>query len=158
PGFDPAGAIDGKRFIVDKGSAWQGKANERGWWWQARFSEPRAIGALLQIQGGHPLGFRNAPKSYVWQISDDGKKRTDLDETKTKAESRLYRIHRLSQAITTCYLRLRIDAVEGTFPTLREVEIFDKTDAKIPFDDWIISVCTYEKRTIDEQPDAFTQL
>jgi len=158
PGFDPAGAIDGKRFDLNEGSAWQGKANERGWWWQAHFSEPRAIGALLQIHGDHPLVFRNAPKSYVWQISDDGKKWTDLDETKTKAESRLYRIHRLLQAITTRYLRLRIDAAEGTFPTLREVEIYDKTDAKIPFDDWIITVCTYEKRTINEEPDGFTQL
>jgi len=158
PDFDPAGAIDGKRFAMDKGSAWKGKPNERGWWWQVRFSNPRTIGALLQIQGDHLLVFRDAPRSYVWQASDDGKNWADLPETKITAENRMYRIHRLSKAIVARYLRLQIDAAEGTLPTLREVEVYDKTDAKIPFDDWIITVCTYEKRTIDERPDAFTRL
>jgi hypothetical protein len=158
PGFDPGGAIDGKRFAVDKGCAWKGKPDEREWWWQVKCTAPRQIGALLQIQGDHPLIFRNAPKSYLWQVSDDGAKWTDLDETKITAESRMYRIHRLSKVITARFLRLRIDAAEGKFPTLREVEIYDRTETKIPFDDWIITVCTFEKRTIDEKPDAFTQL
>jgi hypothetical protein len=158
PGFEPAGAIDGKRFAADKGTAWQGKPGERGWWWQVRFAKPRDIGAILQIQGDHPLVFRNAPKSYIWQISDDGKQWTDLTETKTKAETRLFRIHRLSTARTARYLRLRIDAAEGKFPTLREVEVYDKTDAKIPFDDWIITVYTDEERKIDHEPDGFTRL
>jgi hypothetical protein len=157
-GFDPAGAIDGKRFSTDKGSAWRGRPDERGWWWQVRFSEPRAIGALLQIQGDHPLVYRNAPKSYVWQISNDGEKWTELTETKTKAESRMYRIHRLSKTIATRYLRLRIDAADGAFPTLREVEFYDKTDARIPFDDWIITVYTDEVRKIAQEPDDFTRL
>jgi hypothetical protein len=122
------------------------------------FTEPRAIGALLQIQGDHPLVHRNAPKSYVWQISDDGDKWTDLSETKINAESRMFRIHRLTKAQTARYLRLRIDAAEGKFPTLREVEIYEKTDAKIPFDDWIITVYTDEERKIANEPDDFTRL
>jgi hypothetical protein len=158
PGFDPAGALDGKRFAVDKGTAWQGKPDARSWWWQVRFPEPRPIGALLQINGDHPLVFRNAPKSYVWQISDGGTAWQDLSETATKAESRMFRIHRLTQLRTARYLRMRIDAAEGACPTLREVEIYDKTDARIPFDDWIITVYTDEERKIDLQPDSFTRL
>jgi hypothetical protein len=158
PGYDPAGAIDGKRFATDKGTAWQGRAGERTWWWQVRFDQPRRVGALLQINGDHPLVFRNAPKSYVWQVSDDGTAWQDLSETAIKAETRAFRIHRLAEARTARFLRLRIDAAEGTAPTLREVEIYDKTDAKIPFDDWIITVYTDEERKIDREPDGFTRL
>src|SRR5262245_27230573 len=92
PGFEPAGAIDGKRFATDRGTAWQGQPGQRSWWWQVRFSTPRKVGAILQINGDHPLVFRNAPKSYVWQISGDGEQWTDLAETRIKAESRLFRI------------------------------------------------------------------
>jgi hypothetical protein len=157
-GFEPSGALNGKRFACDKGTAWQGKPGEGGWWWQVRFSQPRAIGALLQINGDHQLVFRNAPKAYVWQVSDDGATWEDLAETNIKAESRMFRIHRLTKARTARYLRLRIDAAEGKFPTLREVEMYDKTDAKIPFDDWIITVYTDEERKISEEPDGFTHL
>jgi hypothetical protein len=157
-GYDPAGALDGKRFATDKGAAWQGKPGERAWWWQVRFAEPRPIGALLQINGDHPLVFRNAPKSFVWQISDDGTTWQELKETATKAEARMFRIHRLAKARTARFLRLRIDAAEGAYPTLREVEIYDKPDAKIPFDDWIITVYTDEERKIDLEPDGFTAL
>jgi hypothetical protein len=157
-GYEPGGAIDGKRFATDKGTAWQGQPDERGWWWQVRFSEPRRIGALLQITGDHPLVFRNAPKSYIWQISDDGEKWADLAETKIQAESRMFRIHRLSKARTARYLRLRIDKAEGEFPTLREVEVFDRTDATIPFEDWIVTVYTDEERKIAHEPDSFTHL
>src|SRR5262249_30724489 len=140
------------------GTAWQGRAGERAWWWQVRFDEPRCIGAMLQINGDHPLVFRNAPKSYVWQISDDGTAWHDLDETATRNESRMFRIHRLAKVRTARYLRLRIDAAEGPCPTLREVEFYDKTDARIPFDDWIITVYTDEERKIDREPDSFTRL
>jgi hypothetical protein len=157
-GYEPAGAIDGKRFACDAGSAWRGQPGERRWWWQVRFPEPRTIGALLQINGDHPLVFRNAPKSYVWQTSDDGEEWTDLAETKILAESRMFRIQRLSKTRTTRYLRLRIDAAEGKFPTLREVEFYDSTDAKIPFDHWIVTVYTDEERKIAEEPDGFTSL
>jgi hypothetical protein len=70
----------------------------------------------------------------------------------------MFRIHRFSKAITARFLRLRIDAAEGKFPTLREVEVYDKTDAKILFDDWIITVYTDEECKIAQEPDAFTQL
>src|SRR5262245_47046658 len=63
-GYEPAGAIDGKRFATDKGTAWQGQPGARSWWWQVRLSEPRSIGALLQIHGGHPVVLPNAPKAY----------------------------------------------------------------------------------------------
>jgi len=158
PSFEPAGAIDGKRCACDAGAAWKGQAGERSWWWQVRFAEPRQIGAFLQINGDHPLAFRNAPKSYVWQISDDGDKWRDLAETKFQAESRMFRIHRLAKAVTTRYLRLRINSAEGKFPTLREVEFYGETDAKVPFDDWIITVYTDEQRKIAEEPDSFTSL
>jgi hypothetical protein len=157
-GYEPAGAIDGKRFATDKGTAWQGQPGARSWWWQVRFSEPRTIGALLQINGDHPLVFRNAPQSYVWQISDDGQNWADLPDTKITTESRMFRIHRLTKARTARYLRLHIDKAEGKFPTLREVEVSDRTDARIPFDDWIITVYTDEERKISQEPDGFTQL
>lgn len=157
-GFEPAGAIDGKRFACDPGAAWKGQADQRAWWWQVRFAEPRKIGALLHINGDHPLVFRNAPKSYVWQVSEDGDQWRDLAETKIQAESRMFRIHRLTKDITARYLRLRIDSAEGKFPTLREVEFYGETDAKIPFDDWIVTVYTDEDRKISEEPDAFTLL
>jgi hypothetical protein len=158
PGYGAAGALDGKRFATEEGTAWQGQPGERSWWWQVRFAKPRAIGALLQINGDHPLVFRDAPKSYVWQISDDGDNWQDLPETAMKSESRMYRIHRLSKARTARYLRLRVDAAEGKFPTLREVEIYDQTDAKIAFEDWIITVYTDEEVKISEKPDGFTHL
>ena len=157
-GFEPAGALDGNRFACDPGAAWKGKTGQQSWWWQVRFVKPRKIGALLQINGDHPLVFRNAPKSYVWQASDDGTQWLDVAETRVKAESRTFRIHRLAKPLTTRYLRLRIDSAEGKFPTLREVEFYGESDARIPFEDWIITVYTDEERKIAEEPDAFTAL
>jgi hypothetical protein len=157
-GFEAAGAIDGKRFALDKGTAWQGQSGERVWWWQVRFPKPRAIGAILQISGDQPLVFRNAPKSYVWQISDDGKQWQDLGETAVKRETRMFRIHRCKQARTAQFLRLRIDAAEGKFPTLREVEVYAEPDAKIAFDDWFITVQTDEENIVSDKPDSFTKL
>src|SRR5262249_52271672 len=75
-----------------------------------------------------------------------------------EAESRMFRIHRLTKARTARYLRLHIDKAEGKFPTLREVEVYDRTDARIPFDDWIITVYTDEERKISQESDDFTQL
>lgn len=158
PDFDASGALDGKRFATEAGSAWQGRAGERAWWWQVRFAEPRSVGAVLQINGDHPLVFRNAPKSYVWQISLDGRTWQDLPETATRDERRLFRIHRLQEARTVRYLRLSITAAEGKFPTLREVEIYPATDAKIPFDLWFITVQTDEENWASDRPDGFTAL
>jgi hypothetical protein len=158
PGFDAAGAIDGNRFATEKGAAWQGRAGDTHWWWQIRFPQPRAVGALLQINGDHPLVFRNAPQVYVWQISQDGKLWQDLPETRVKKEARLFRIHRLKKAQTCQYLRLNIDAAAGSAPTVREVELYADPEARIAFDDWIVTVNTQEKPVVLEKPDPFTQL
>jgi hypothetical protein len=157
-GLTAPGAIDGQRFATKPGSAWQGRAGDAGWWWQVRFPRPRAVGALLQINGDHPLVFRNAPESYLWQISLDGKRWQDLPETHVKRETRLFRIHRLRKAHTAQYLRLKIAAAAGKAPTLREVEIYAKPDAAIAFDEWIVTVNTQEKPTVSDQPDSFTHL
>src|SRR5262245_9828211 len=95
PGYGPAGARDGQRFDCSKSSCWQGNSNERSWWWQVQFTKPCTMGAILQINGDHPLVFRNAPKNYVWQLSNDGENWRDLTETVVKNESRMFRIHRL---------------------------------------------------------------
>src|SRR5262249_12796235 len=70
--FAPAGAVDGNRFSAEQGAAWKGQPGQKEWWWQVRFSQPRAIGAILQVQGDHSSFLRNAPQHYIWQGSLDG--------------------------------------------------------------------------------------
>jgi hypothetical protein len=158
PGFAAAGAIDGKRFDIGKGSAWQGRPEQRTWWWQVRFPRTRSIGSFLQINGDYPLVFRNGPRHYVWQISQDGKAWLSLPETEVKREARMFRIHRLKKPRQARFLRLEIREALGKFPTLREVEIYAEPAANIAFDPWIITVNTQERRTIADGPDSFTRL
>jgi hypothetical protein len=138
--FVPVGAVDEDRFSAEKGAAWKGQAGEKEWWWQVRFPQVRAIGAILQVQGDHATLLRNAPRNYVWQGSLDGKVWQDWKETETTREARMFRIHRLKEARPARYVRLLIRQAFGDYPTLREVEFHDRVDARIPFPDWVVAV------------------
>jgi len=142
PGFGAGGVLSGNRFECGAGAAWKGDPAAAGWWWQVRFPEPRAVGALLQIQGDDPLRLRNAPRKYVWQGSLDGKNWRDLKETQTDRERRTFRIHRLKRAVQVQYLRLVVREAEGGFPTLRAAEFFAEPSARIDFPAWSVVVST----------------
>jgi hypothetical protein len=107
-----------------------------------RFPQPRAIGAILQTNGDHPVCLRNAPRRYVWQWSPDGASWEDLPETACARERRCFRLHRLSRAVRAQYLRLSILEAEGAFPALREVEFFTDPKAVVPFEPWAVVVST----------------
>ena len=141
-GFEAQGALNQDRFSAGERMAWKGRAGESNWWWQVEFAEPRTVGALLQIQGGHEFVFRDAPKSYVWQSSEDGHKWHELPETRITNERRIFRILRLAKSIKAKFLRLSINAAAGDFPTLREVEFFSDLKGVIEFPDWIVAVNT----------------
>jgi hypothetical protein len=138
--FAPEGAIDGDRFAFATNHAWKGKAGDSSWWWQIQFSKPRQLGAILQIQGDHEFFFQNAPSTYQWQGSLDGRSWSDL--TGIEHERRLYRLHRLLIGQTVRFVRLQIRSVEGDFPTLREVEFYSDPRARVLFPDWILAVNT----------------
>lgn len=138
----PAGAIDGDRFSCEPHASWQGRGGEKEWWWQVEFPAERKLGAILQINGNHPLCLANGPKRYVWQISGDGKTWQDLDETAVADERRTFRLHRLKTSRTALFARLLIREALGDFPTLREVEFFDDPRAEVAFPPWAIVVST----------------
>ncbi len=140
--FGPEGAVDGRRFSLEPGSAWKGDQGQKQWWWRIRFPERRRIGSILQVNGDHAFILRNAPERYVWQWSGDGRTWRDLAKTKTVRERRAFRIHRLATAKEVRYLRLHVSEVAGAFPTLREVAFYPETDATIAFGDWIVVVST----------------
>ena len=141
-GSAPAGVVDGDRFSSATNHAWKGTAGQSNWWWQIQFAEPRNLGAILQIQGDHSFVFQNSPRKYVWQGSLDGGTWHDLPGTSVEQERRLYRIHRLTGRQKVRFVRIRIATVEGSYPTLREVEFYDNPREHIPFPDWIIAVNT----------------
>jgi GMP synthase-like glutamine amidotransferase len=141
-GTAPAGAMDGRRFALAPASLWKG--DKPSCWWQIRFPEPRAVGAILQINGEDEHRLHNAPRNYAWQRSDDGQTWHTIPETVVRREKRLFRIHRLNEPIRTRYLRLQINLAEGDLPALREVEFYPTTDAAIPFPDWVIAVSSLE--------------
>ena len=142
PDSAPAGVVDGDRFSFATNHAWKGTAGQSNWWWQIQFAEPRNLGAILQIQGDHSFVFQNAPRKYLWQGSVDGETWHDLPGTSVEQERRLYRIHRLIGRQKVRFVRIRIATVEGSYPTLREVEFYDNPHEQIPFPDWIIAVNT----------------
>ena len=156
--FPPGAAVDGERFSTRSGGLWKGLPGENNWWWQVSFAQPRAIGAILQITGDHEFVLRNAPKRYVWQGSRDGTTWFDLKETFTENERRLYRLHRLRQKQRVQFLRLKIDAVTGDFPALREVDFFADPKAAVSFPDWIIAVNTTHERTLPNHGREFIPL
>jgi hypothetical protein len=148
-GSSPRGAIDGDRFSTDPAKSWRGKAGEASWWWEVRFPKPRTVGAVLQIVGDHDLALRNAPKTYVWQASADGRTWEDLGETAIKDERRTFRLHRLTKAREVRALRLAIRAAgEGPFPTLREVEFFADPKADVRFEPWAVVVSTTGEKKV----------
>jgi hypothetical protein len=147
PGFDPYGAYDGSRFDGNPGKCWKGMAGQGSWSWQINFSIPRQIGSVLMIMGepgeaGTELEFyqNNAPSNYKWQCSDDGYNWYDIEESVISGEKRLFRIQRFNSQIVTRHLRLAITGCAGSYPTLREVELYGDTDANIIFENWIVPV------------------
>ena len=137
---EATGACDGNRFSLGRHQAWRGEPGQDSWWWQIEFSTPRDIGAILQIQGDHPFVLTNAPANYRWQASEDGRRWHPLAEIKN--ETRLFRLHRLSRSHRARFVRLRIDAVHGGYPTLREVEFYADPRSPVPFPSWIVAVNT----------------
>jgi hypothetical protein len=118
-GSSPAGAVDGNRFSTDLKSLWKGSAASG--YWQCTFPAPRRIGAILQIHGDHPELLQNAPRNYTWHVSNDGEVWTPLLETVVRRETRMYRIHRLSEAVSARHVRLMINLSYGEAPAIREV-------------------------------------
>ena len=157
-GFPASAAVDGQRFSIRTGGLWKGRPGDSNWWWQVSFAQPRDIGAILQITGDHEFVLRNAPKRYVWRASRDGVKWFDLKETFTGNERRLYRLHRLRQKQRVQFLRLKIDAVTGEFPALREAEFFADPKEAVSFPDWIIAVNTTHERTLPNHGQEFIPL
>ncbi len=141
-GFAAGGAIDANRFSGERNSAWKGQTNATHWWWQVEFEKPRTVGAILQVVGDHDFVFHNAPRRSVWQSSNDGQHWSDLAQTVTTNETRLYRIQRLRKPVIARYLRLDITDAAGEFPTVREVEFFANPKERIAFPDWIVAVNT----------------
>jgi hypothetical protein len=147
PGYGPGGAYDGYRFEGGVGKCWKGIAGQGSWSWQINFSAPRQIGSVLMIMGepGDPTdkmryAHRNAPSNYKWQYSNDGSTWYDLAETVETSEGRLFRIHRFNTAIVAEHFRLVISGCVGSYPTIREIELYNDVDADIAFDDWLVAV------------------
>jgi hypothetical protein len=155
---NPAGAMDGNRFSTATQSLWRGKVNQPSWWWQVEFHQPRSIGAILQIFGDHPRNFRNAPRDYLWQFRQESGVWSDLPQTRIENEHRLYRIHRLPEAIRTGALRLQILSCDGKYPSLREVEFFSEPTAEICFEDWYLSISSRETCELSTTPCEFARL
>lgn len=141
-GHSPVGARDGNRFATEPALTWRGAPGQSNWWWEVKFAQPESIGAILQIIGDHEFVLSNAPRQYVWQVSDDEINWRDLPETRQLDERRLYRVHRLQQARKVRAIRLRIDGAHGEAPVLREIELYPAPDATIAFPDWIVAVNT----------------
>jgi hypothetical protein len=157
-GHSPLGARDGERFAADAAHTWRGAAEQASWWWEAKFAEPTTIGAILQVAGDHDFVLRHAPRSYVWQVSDNDLNWRDLPETRVSAEQRTFRVHRFKQVQSVRAIRLRIDGVIGETPVLREIEFFAKPDAAIAFPDWIVAVNTTHDGTLPGHGQEFIPL
>ncbi len=147
PEYPPAGAHDGDCRRDEPGASWRGLPGAAdGWWWHVQFDAPRQVGSILQVHGEGGDVLAHAPAAYVWQQSNDGAIWRDLSETVIAGERRMFRLHRLLRPVTTRHLRLRIATSRGDYPTLREVEFFPETDAKIDFPPWVLSVNITDRR------------
>ncbi|MBI3413751.1 MAG: discoidin domain-containing protein [Verrucomicrobia bacterium] len=158
PESNAAGARDGDRFAGSPRQSWQGATGASKWWWQIRFAQPQRLGAILQIAGDHDFVFRHAPRRYVWQTSLDGEHWSDVTETSTPREQRCFRIHRLAKPRRCLFARIQIDEAAGDFPTLREVEFYSTTTARIDFPDWIVAVNTTDKPELPGHGQEFIPL
>lgn len=147
PGFAAGGAYDGHRFEDEVGNCWKGEAGQGSWSWQINFSVPRQIGSILMVMGEpgeEGTEFEsyqnNAPLNYKWQYSNDGSTFYDISETVVTGERRLFRIQRFDSAVVAKHLRLVVTGCVGSYPTVREIELYSDTDENIPFDDWLVAV------------------
>jgi hypothetical protein len=156
-GYEAGGALDGDRFAADAGTCWRGAPGQANWYWQVNFSEPRQVGAVLMIMGSDGLMQANSPTQYVWQHSDDGIIWNDISETAETNERRLFRIHRFDAPVTTGHLRLEIVSVIGSYPTVREIELYSDTAAEVPFNDWLVAVSIIEDPTLPGTHRGYTQ-
>src|SRR5258708_31154295 len=95
--------------------------------------------------GEDPVVVQIAPRKYVWQARLDGQKWDDIEETAVEAERRMYRLHRLKSPRRLQYLRMKIDAAQGDFPALREIEAFADSAARVDFPEGIIAVSTIDR-------------
>ncbi|MFO1460982.1 MAG: hypothetical protein U1G08_16455 [Verrucomicrobiota bacterium] len=154
----PGGAMDGDRFSVEAGHLWRGDAGASHWWWQVDFGSPRAVGTVLQVLGGHEFVLNSGPAASVWQASADGVTWNPLPETAVSRETHLFRIHRLSTAIRTRFLRWVVDDVVGSAPTLREVEVYPETGSPVPFPDWVLAVNVTEDPSLPGHGQEFLPL
>ncbi|MCU0979879.1 MAG: discoidin domain-containing protein [Pirellulaceae bacterium] len=158
PGFPAQAAVDGDRFACTGARAWAGAANQRTWWWQREFAETQTVGAILQIVGDHERTLRNAPKSYTWEISQDGHSWRPLAGAAQNDERRLYRLHRLSRAERGRFIRLNIQAAHGDFPVVREIEIWPDPQAPVLFPDWVVAVNVTHDSKLPGEGQAFVPL
>lgn len=78
--------------------------------------------------------------------SEDGETREEIEETDTRNERRMFRVHRFKRARRVQWFRLLIRGVEGTYPTLREVEFFENPKAEITFPTLALVVSTTGER------------
>lgn len=164
-GFGPYGAYDYDRFDGAVGKCWKGQSGQENWYWQINFTEPQQVGSILMIMGepGATVDrFRffqnNTPIEYKWQYSYDGSVWYDLTETEQTDEKRLFRIHRLNMPIAPKHLRLWISDCIGSYPTIREIEIYEDIDTYIPFDEWLVAVDITEYMNPHGNTDWFIEL
>ncbi len=146
-GYSKSGPMDQDRFSTERNSMWMG-TKKSGAVWQVSFNQPTQIGSILQINSDDSSSLKNSPRNYSWQVSDDGENWTILRDTVVLQETRLFRIHRLNQSITTNHIRIVVNLAYGAAPVLREVEFYAAVDAEIEFDDWIVAISS------DEDPES----
>jgi hypothetical protein len=156
PGTSPGGVLDGDRFSTEPDSLWQGDSSAAHW--QITFPDSRRIGSILQINGDDSRVLRNAPRHYIWQISQDGQLWRSLGETLVRRETRMFRVHRLSEPVVTRHLRLLINLSHGSAPAVREIEFYEEPDADIPFPDWIVAVSSVEDPNAVRVGEGFVDL
>src|SRR5262245_31796027 len=157
-GFNAAGGIRGERFDPSPGAMWKGKAGEREWWWQVRFPKVQTVGVISQIFGEQETVFRDAPCDYVWQVSLDNERWSDLEETRTRNERRLLRIFRLREPRDTRFLRIRIEKVLGERPSIRSVDVNADPRSNFTFPDWVLAVDTTERESLPGHAQDFIRL
>ena len=75
---------------------------------------------------------------------------TELAETSVDDERRAFRLHRLKAPCAARYLRLAITRVHGSYPTLREVEVFADPQVALEFPEWIVAVSTLDQHEWDK--------
>lgn len=140
PDAPASGALDGDRFGTGARHAWKGAEGASDWTWTLDLGRVQPVGAILQVVGSHDFVLRDAPRDYQWEWSRDGVAWKPVPGAAVRGERRLYRVTRLARPVRARFLRMRIDAVHGGFPCLREVEVRAGTDGAFGFPDWVVAV------------------